>query len=182
MPFKLQSQLVQVPDSHLRLVRASRNNMVPISCRPDTIARFGELEMLDELDGAFNMFSDCTFALGFGSSLANEPVWQRRRRPGRSAIHGIDFNGIGINGHHSSACRRTENVRGKRARAWDTESRKTPKGQILVTCDVLSAAHDTRVSARARLSPSTVSKSPQKGERRYYICLLLKLTRTRYKN
>lgn len=63
MSLELETQLVQIPNAHLGFIRPSSNDMVPVPSSSDFVASFGEFKMLDEFEGAFDMFSLFPFPL-----------------------------------------------------------------------------------------------------------------------
>ena len=93
MSFKLQRQLVQIPYSYLRLIGPCSDGMVSVSRGLDFVASFWELEMLDELDGTFDLLADGSFcALSGCSSFSREPIRKRGRRTGGRPIDCVDFD------------------------------------------------------------------------------------------
>lgn len=56
MSLELETQLVQIPNPHLGLIRPSSNDMMPVPSSSDFVASFGKLEVLYELEGSFDMF------------------------------------------------------------------------------------------------------------------------------
>ena len=76
MPLELESELVEVPDPHLRLIRPSGDCMVPIAGGPDPVARLGELEVLYEFNSTLDLLLHCSaFALFLDGTFASKPVW-----------------------------------------------------------------------------------------------------------
>ena len=75
VPLELHGQLVQVPHSHLRLVGAGAHNMVTVAGGLDAVAGFGELEALNELDGALDVLAHGALAaLPLYRAFSGEPV------------------------------------------------------------------------------------------------------------
>ena len=56
MSLELETQLVQIPNAHLRFIRPSSDNVMPIPSRFDFVASFGKFEVLYEFEGSFDMF------------------------------------------------------------------------------------------------------------------------------
>lgn len=56
MSLKLETQLVQIPNAHLGLIRPSGNDMMSVSSRSDFVASFGKFKVLYEFEGSFDMF------------------------------------------------------------------------------------------------------------------------------
>jgi hypothetical protein len=56
MSLELETQLVQIPNPHLRFIRPSSNDMMSVPGRFDFVASFGEFEVLYEFEGPFDMF------------------------------------------------------------------------------------------------------------------------------
>ena len=63
MPLELEAQLVQIPNPHLRFIRPSGDDMMSVPGRSDFVASFGELEVLYEFEGSFDVFPLCPFPL-----------------------------------------------------------------------------------------------------------------------
>ena len=63
MSLELETQLVQIPDPHLRFVRPSSNSVMSIPSGPDLVGGFGEFEVLYKFKGAFYMFPLLSFPL-----------------------------------------------------------------------------------------------------------------------
>jgi len=60
---ELETQLVQIPNPHLRFIRPSSNNMVSVPSRLDFVAGFWKFEVLDEFESSFDMFPLFPFPL-----------------------------------------------------------------------------------------------------------------------
>ena len=56
MPLELETQLVQIPNPHLRFIRPSSNNMMSVPSRSDFVASFRKFEVLYEFESSFDMF------------------------------------------------------------------------------------------------------------------------------
>lgn len=63
MSLKLETQLTQIPNPHLRLIRPSSNDMVSVPSSFDFVASFRKFEVLYEFEGSFDMFPLFPFPL-----------------------------------------------------------------------------------------------------------------------
>ena len=63
MSLELETQLVQIPNPHLRLIRPSSNDMMSVPSRSNFVAGFWKFEVLYEFEGSFDMFPLFSFPL-----------------------------------------------------------------------------------------------------------------------
>lgn len=63
MSLELETQLVQIPNAHLRFIGPSSDNVVSVPSGFDFVASFWEFKVLYEFKGGFNMFSLFPFPL-----------------------------------------------------------------------------------------------------------------------
>ena len=73
MPLKLQRELVEVITAYLGFVHSRSKRMVPVPGRLDPNAGFRELELLNEVDRALDMFPYCAFPF-LRYTLPGKPV------------------------------------------------------------------------------------------------------------
>ena len=95
MPLELQRQLIQIIAPHLGLIHPRRDRMMSISRCPNFITRFGELELLNEVNSALDVLLYRAFAL-LCDSFSGEPVRKRRRGSGCRAVHSVHLDVGGV--------------------------------------------------------------------------------------
>jgi len=77
MSLELETQLVQIPNTHLGFIRPSSDSMMSIPRSPDFVASLGKFEVLYQFEGSFDMFPLFSFPL-LRRAFPNQPVGKRR--------------------------------------------------------------------------------------------------------
>ena len=96
---KLESKLVEVIHSHLRLVNTGCDCMVAVFGYFDPITSFWKFKVLYEVYCALKLFADSPFSLSLHGTFAGEPVWKGR---GRSSACGCTIYGVDLDAFLSS--------------------------------------------------------------------------------
>ena len=77
MSLELETQLVQIPNPHLRFIRPSGDYMMSVPGGFDSVTSLGKFKVLYEFEGSFDMFS--LFAFPFlRCAFPDQPVWEGR--------------------------------------------------------------------------------------------------------
>jgi hypothetical protein len=89
---EFERELVEVPNAHLGLVRASGDGVVAVSGALDAVARLWKVEVLHEFYGTLDVLASRTFAFGLGGAFPYEPFVQGRGRACCGTIDSVDFD------------------------------------------------------------------------------------------
>ena len=102
MPLEFEGELIEVPYAHLGLVCPRSDDMMAVARTLDTVACFWELEVLYELYGALDVFTNRALSLGFGRTFPYKKIWQGGGRARGGAIDCVNFDRVCVHASNQS--------------------------------------------------------------------------------